>query len=99
MNTFVSLLLCALGSVTATFSHFLWKYFNACLLIMILIKIFIMFSLTTDPVTQVGDTMLGLAVHDGEHRFIKHLIFEYNLSIDGECIIKAPIMVYLHPKF
>ena len=44
----------------------------------------LVFLLTTVPVTKSGDTMLELAVHEGQLDIIKHLVTEYSVSVNGE---------------
>ena len=44
----------------------------------------LVFPLTTAPVTESGDTMLGLAVHKGHLDIIKYLITECSVSVNSE---------------
>ena len=43
-----------------------------------------MHALTTAPVTKSGDTMLGLAVCEGQLDIIKYLVTECSVNVNGE---------------
>ena len=44
----------------------------------------LVFPLSIAPVTESGDTMLGLAVRKKKLDFIKYLVTECSVSVDGE---------------
>ena len=48
------------------------------------IRVSVMHTLTTAPVTTVGDTLLGLAVHESQFDTIKYLVTECSVSVSGE---------------
>ena len=42
------------------------------------------YPLAAAPVTKSGDTMLGLAVREGQFGIIKYLVSECNFGLSGE---------------
>ena len=48
-----------------------------------------MYLPTTAPVTKSGDTMLGLAVCEGQLDIIKYLVTECSVSVNGEHVSPA----------